>query len=141
MTQAYRQIMELRKRVKLKQQKEDEESNLVEQTKLKRTKEGRVPRLQDLTMRPQLSGRKTTGSLESHVNGLRFRSLKSELIDIMYDNIAHCIYQPCKQELSVILHFNLRNAIMIGRKKVSEFASGAGGGGGGWKTRIQATTN
>jgi len=115
--QAYRQIMELRKRVKQREQKEQEESNLVEQTKLKRTKQGKIPRLQDLTMRPQFSGRKTNGQLEAHTNGLRFRSQKSEVLDIMYDNVRHAFFQPCKKELMVLVHFNLKNPIMIGRKK------------------------
>lgn len=52
-----------------------EEADLVTQAKLIRTKDARVPRLQDLTMRPTISG-KTTGSLEAHSNGLRFTSQK-----------------------------------------------------------------
>ena len=52
-----------------------EEADLVVQAKLIRTKDQRVPRLQDLTMRPTLSG-KTIGALEAHSNGLRFTSQK-----------------------------------------------------------------
>lgn len=52
-----------------------EEADLVVQAKLIRTKDQRVPRLQDLTMRPTLSG-KTVGNLEAHSNGLRFTSQK-----------------------------------------------------------------
>lgn len=52
-----------------------EEADLVVQAKLIRTKDQRVPRLQDLNMRPTLSG-KTVGSLEAHSNGLRFTSQK-----------------------------------------------------------------
>lgn len=71
LTQAYRQIMELRKRVKQREQKEQEESDLVEQSKLIRLKDGKIPRLIDLTMRPVFGGRKTIGTLEAHENGLR----------------------------------------------------------------------
>lgn len=52
-----------------------EEADLVLQAKLIRSKDQRVPRLQDLTMRPTLAG-KTVGALEAHSNGLRFSSQK-----------------------------------------------------------------
>jgi len=118
LTSAYRQISELRKRVRQREQKEAEESNLVEQEKLVRMKEGKVPRLSDLTMRPALGkGRKTIGQLEAHENGLRFRSNKGDTLDIIYKNIKNCLFQPCEKELMVIVHFNLKNPIMIGSKK------------------------
>ncbi|GMH75505.1 hypothetical protein TrLO_g8991 [Triparma laevis f. longispina] len=118
LTSAYRQISELRKRVRQREQKEAEESNLVEQEKLVRMKEGKVPRLSDLTMRPALGkGRKTIGQLEAHENGLRFRSNKGDTLDIIYNNIKNCLFQPCEKELMVIVHFNLKNPIMIGSKK------------------------
>jgi nucleosome binding factor SPN SPT16 subunit len=33
---------------------------------------GKRPCLQDLKMRPNLTGRKTSGTLEAHVNGFRY---------------------------------------------------------------------
>ena len=53
----------------------------------------RIPRMTDLTMRPFFSGKKTTGSLEVHTNGLRFTSKKHEIVDVMYANIKHCLFQ------------------------------------------------
>jgi nucleosome binding factor SPN SPT16 subunit len=108
---------ELKKRIKLRDQKAEQEKNLVVQTKLIRIKDQRVPRLQDLTMRPQMSGRKCVGSLEAHQNGLRFISNKGEILDIMYGNIKHAIYQPCDKTTMVLVHFHLKDAIMIGKKK------------------------
>ena len=49
----------------MKELREMEEANLVAQDKLVRTKNERVPRLSDLTMRPVFAGRKTQGNLES----------------------------------------------------------------------------
>ncbi|CAN0465651.1 unnamed protein product, partial [Scytosiphon promiscuus] len=46
----YRQIQELRKRLRTREQKAMEEADLVTQAKLIRSKDQRVPRLQDLTM-------------------------------------------------------------------------------------------
>ena len=117
LTQAYRLISELRKRERQKELREQEEANLVKQDKLVRTKNERVPRLSDLTMRPVFAGRKTQGNLEAHSNGLRFISTRKEMVDIMYGNIKHAIFQPCEQEIMVLIHFHLRNPIMVGKKK------------------------
>mmetsp|Transcript_9143 Transcript_9143/g.18125 ORF Transcript_9143/g.18125 Transcript_9143/m.18125 type:complete len:1098 (-) Transcript_9143:56-3349(-) len=114
---AFRQISELRKRARAKEIRETEEQNLVKQEKLVRTKNERVPRLSDLTMRPVFAGRKTQGNLEAHTNGLRFISTRGEVVDIMYSNIKYAIFQPCENEIMVLVHFHLKNAIMVGKKK------------------------
>jgi nucleosome binding factor SPN SPT16 subunit len=101
----------------MKELKEQEEADLVVQEKLVRTKNERVPRLADLTMRPVVAGRKTQGNLEAHSNGLRFISTRSEVVDVMYSNIKYAIYQPCESEIMVLIHFHLKNPIMIGKKK------------------------
>ena len=82
-----------------------------------RTKNERVPRLSDLTMRPVFAGRKTQGNLEAHTNGLRFISTRSEVVEIMYSNIKYAIFQPCENEIMVLVHFHLKNPIMVGKKK------------------------
>jgi nucleosome binding factor SPN SPT16 subunit len=117
LVQAFRQISELRKRARAREILEMEEANLVEQEKLIRTKNERVPRLSDLTMRPVFAGRKTQGNLEAHTNGLRFISTRSEVVDIMYANIKYAIFQPCENEIMVLVHFHLKNPIMVGKKK------------------------
>ncbi len=117
LTQAYRMILEMRKRFKQKEVQDQEEATLVKQDKLIRTKNERVPRLADLTMRPVFAGRKTQGNLEAHTNGLRFISNRGETVEIIYSNIKHAIFQPCENEIMVLIHFHLKNPIMIGKKK------------------------
>lgn len=117
LTQAYRLYQELRKRVRQREQKAEQEKNLVVQDRLIKLKDQRVPRLQDLTMRPQLTGRKCTGTLESHENGMRFTSTRGEVLDVMYGNVKHAIFQPCDKSTMVIIHFHLKEFIMIGKKK------------------------
>ena len=117
LTLAFRQISELRRRARAREIREQEEADLVEQEKLVRTRNERVPRLSDLTMRPVVSARKTQGSLEAHSNGLRFISTRNEVVDIMYANIKYAIYQPCENEIMVLVHFHLKNPIMIGKVK------------------------
>jgi len=120
LTQGYRMICELRKRYRQAEVQTQEEATLVKQDKLIRTKNERVPRLSDLTMRPVFAGRKTHGNLDAHSNGLRFYSSRGETVDIIYSNIKHGIFQPCENEIMVLIHFHLKNPIMINRKKHSD---------------------
>lgn len=113
----YQQFQELRRRIRQREQKAEQEKDLVVQTKLIRIKDQRVPRLQEVTMRPQLSGRKCIGTLEAHQNGLRFTSSKSEILDVMYANVKHAIFEPCDKTRMVLVHFHLKDFILIGKKK------------------------
>lgn len=79
---------------------------------------GRKPSLMDLKMRPNLTGRKTTGILEAHRNGFRFQEKKGEMVDILFSNVKHCFYQPCDEEMIILIHFHLHSAIVVGKKKV-----------------------
>lgn len=78
----------MRQRVKQR----EEEEGLVEQETLVLSR-GRAPRLQDVTMRPNIRGRKTQGTIEAHTNGLRFRSRRGDVCDIIYKNIKHALFQ------------------------------------------------
>ena len=115
--QVFRLYQEMKKRIRLREQKAEQERDLVVQAKLIRIKDQRVPRLQDLTMRPQLTGRKCVGTLEAHQNGMRFTSSKGEILDVLYSNIKHSIFQPCMNSVMVLIHFHLKDYIMIGKKK------------------------
>lgn len=112
------QIQELRKRVREREKKIEQEKDLVVQGKLIKIKDQRIPRLQDVNIRPQLSGKKCVGTLEAHQNGLRFSSVKGESLDILYVNIKHAIYQPCDEKTAIVLlHFHLTDFIIINKKK------------------------
>jgi len=98
-----------------------ERATLVQQEKLIRSK-SRVYRLPDLWIRPSMQtgkGRKITGTLECHQNGFRYvLQRNNELpVDIMFGNIKHAFFQPAENELITILHFHLKNPIMLGKKK------------------------
>ena len=38
-------------------------------------------------------------------------------VDVMFNNIKHAFFQPAENEMITILHFHLKNPIMIGKKK------------------------
>jgi nucleosome binding factor SPN SPT16 subunit len=111
------QYQELRKRVRQREQRAEQEKDLVTQAKLIKIKDQRIPRLQDVRLFPPLSGQKCIGTIEAHQNGLRFTSNKGDSLDVLYSNIKHAIYQPCDKTTIVLLHFHLKDFIMIGKKK------------------------
>ena len=113
---SFKTLKELIKKVKAMEVEEKEKGTLIDQEKLILIK-GKRPQLQDVTIRPNISGKKTQGSLEGHQNGIRFTSNKGDKVDIIYSNIKHAIFQPVEKELIVLIHFRLRNSIMIGTKK------------------------
>jgi nucleosome binding factor SPN SPT16 subunit len=79
--------------------REQQEASLVTQEKLVQTKNERVPKIADVTMRPVMTNRKTQGVLEAHANGLRFRSNRAENLDVMYKNIKVGRIARCKSAL------------------------------------------
>ena len=121
LTQAHRLIAELRKRSLQRARQAEQEQGLVVQPKLLKLKDQKVPRLSDIEMRPAVSGRKSTGTLDAHQNGLRFTAAKTgDHLDIMYVNVKHAFYQPCHGEHIVVIHFHLKDAIVVGKKKTND---------------------
>ena len=116
---SFKTLKELIKKVKAMEVEEKEKGTLIDQDRLILIK-GKRPTLQDVTVRPNISGKKTQGSLEGHQNGIRFTSNKGDKVDIIYANIKHAIFQPVENELIVLIHFRLRNSIMIGTKKTMD---------------------
>lgn len=83
---------------------------------------GKRLKLTDVFMRPGFDGKRVPGDVEIHSNGLRYVQLgKSDSsLDIMFDNVKHLYFQSCKHEMVVLIHLNLVNPILVGKKKVSD---------------------
>ena len=58
--------------------------------------------------------------MEIHQNGLRYLDHRGNKLDILFSNMKHLFFQPCTQELIVIIHIHLKNPIMIGKKKAKD---------------------
>lgn len=112
-------IKDLIKIVKTKDQEDKDKHDLITQENIILTK-GKKPFLNDVIIRPNITAKKTSGLIEAHQNGFRFTSSKSDKIDIIYKNIKHALFQPCENELIVLLHFHLHNPILIGKKKTND---------------------
>ncbi len=114
-----KKIKDLIKVVKVKEIDEKEKSNLVTQENLILRKEKKIM-LQNMIIRPNISNKKASGTVEANVNGFRYMTTKGEKVDIIYKNIKHAFFQPCENELIVLIHFTLHNPILLGKKKTSD---------------------
>ena len=112
------QITDLRKSMVRREQEKKEMEDVVEQDKLS---ENRKPtRLETVFVRPAMDGKRVPGQVELHLNGLRYRDHRGNAIDVLFSNIKHLFFQPCKHELIVLIHIHLKNPIMIGKKKTKD---------------------
>lgn len=114
---AFRLIKEVQKKFRSREAEEKEKEDLVKQDKLEESRSKGNPKVKDLYMRPNIVMKRMTGSLEAHVNGFRYTSVRGDKVDILYNNIKHAFFQPCDGEMVILLHFHLKNAIMFGKKK------------------------
>ncbi|XP_043914130.1 FACT complex subunit SPT16 [Protopterus annectens] len=114
---AFRIIKEVQKRYKTREAEEKEKEGIVKQDSLVINMNRSNPKLKDLYIRPNIAQKRMQGSLEAHVNGFRFTSVRGDKVDILYNNIKHAIFQPCDGEMIIVLHFHLKNAIMFGKKR------------------------
>ena len=114
---AFRLIKEVQKKFRTREAEEKEKEGIVKQDSLILSQSKGNPRLKDLYIKPNLYSKRISGTLEAHVNGFRFTSIRGDKVDILYNNIKHAFYQPCDKEMIILIHFTLKNAIMFGKKK------------------------
>ena len=116
------EIQALRRNIVARETERAQRADLVRQERLVLSA-GRVHRLTGLWLLPTFGGRggRKAGTLEAHTNGLRYLGAKmDEQVDILYDNIRFAFFQPAKQEIKTLIHFHLKNPIMIGKKKTQD---------------------
>eukprot|EP00916_Digyalum_oweni_P020544 GHVL01034251.1.p1 GENE.GHVL01034251.1~~GHVL01034251.1.p1 ORF type:complete len:859 (+),score=117.86 GHVL01034251.1:78-2654(+) len=118
----FRQIKELIKKVKVADEEAAQKKDLVEQATIQYNKTKTRAILKDLSIRPSFGQKRFTGTLEAHTNGFRFQSSgrSTEVVDIVYKNIQHAIFQDAQNELMIVLHFHLKNPIMVGKRKLTD---------------------
>ena len=117
-----REINDFKKETQKQEAERVEMAGLVEQGELNEVKGRRPHRLPDVSVRPAPEGKRIPGDLEIHLNGLRYQlhGRSDQKIDVLFSNIKHLFFQPCKGELIVLLHVHLKHAIMIGKKKTKD---------------------
>ncbi|XP_055357882.1 FACT complex subunit SPT16-like [Paramacrobiotus metropolitanus] len=118
LTNTFRLVKELQKRYKTREMEEREKEGVVQQDTLVLNPNKNQPRLKDLFIRPPLSQKRISGTLEAHVNGFRYTTLRGEKVDLLYNNIKHAFFQPCEGEMIILLHFHLKNHIIYQKRKI-----------------------
>eukprot|EP01104_Vermistella_antarctica_P001986 TRINITY_DN1213_c4_g1_i1.p1 TRINITY_DN1213_c4_g1~~TRINITY_DN1213_c4_g1_i1.p1 ORF type:complete len:1033 (-),score=352.69 TRINITY_DN1213_c4_g1_i1:121-3219(-) len=117
--QIYFKINEMKKRVISRESQKRVEASIVEQDRLILSKR-KGPALSSLYIRPAITGRQSTGTVEAHHNGFRFTAVKGTIVDILYNNIKHAFFQPADNEVVVLIHLHLRHEILVGKKKTKD---------------------
>jgi len=116
------EIQALRRNIVQRETERAQRADLVRQDRLVLSA-GRVQRLTGVWLLPSFGGRggRKAGTLEAHANGLRYVGAKmEEQVDILYENIRFAFFQPAKQEIKTLIHFHLKNPIMVGKKKTQD---------------------
>ncbi|XGW19884.1 hypothetical protein V3C99_003600 [Haemonchus contortus] len=120
LTTAFRLIKEIQKRFRTEEAEEREKEGAVKQDKLILSTSKANPKLKDLFVRPNIIAKRISGSLEAHINGFRYTSLRGDRIDVLYNNIKHAFFQPCDNEMIILLHFHLKHPVLWGKKKYKD---------------------
>ncbi|KAI3406638.2 SPT16 [Candida oxycetoniae] len=119
MVDVFKAIQDLKKDSVKKDQERKQMADVVTQANLVEFKGSRVKKLENVFVRPTPDTKKLGGLLQIHENGLRYQSsFKTDRkIDVLFSNIKHLFFQPCKEELIVLIHCHLKTPIMIGKRK------------------------
>ncbi|KAI8890085.1 SPT16-domain-containing protein [Backusella circina FSU 941] len=121
MAEIYKNITDMKKEATKKEAERREMADVVEQDNLITVKGRRPLRLPDVYVRPQTDSKRLPGELEIHTNGLRYQSIRSDSsFNVLFSNVKHLFFQPCDNELLVLIHIHFKNPILIGKKKIKD---------------------
>ncbi|PSK35602.1 FACT complex subunit SPT16 [Candidozyma pseudohaemuli] len=115
----YKAIQDLKKDSVKREAEKKQLADVVTQGNLIELKGSRMKKLEQVFVRPTPDTKKIGGVLQIHENGLRYHSSarSDHRIDVLFSNVKHLFFQPCKDELIVIIHCHLKNPIMVGKRK------------------------
>lgn len=122
MIDVWKAIQDLKKDSVKREAEKKQLADVVTQGNLVELKGSRMKKLEQVFIRPTADTKKIGGVLQIHENGLRYQSSfrADQRVDILFSNIKHLFFQPCKEELIVIIHCHLKSPIMIGKRKTHD---------------------
>lgn len=122
MIDVYKAIQDLKKDSVKREAEKKQLADVVTQGSLIELKGSRIKKLEQVFVRPTPDTKKIGGVLQIHENGLRYQlSFRADQrVDILFLNIKHLFFQPCKDELIVLIHCHLKSPIMIGKRKTND---------------------
>lgn len=117
-----RQVLAVQAAIKQADVDRKQNQGLAKQAGLKTV--GSPSRLPNVKIRPPpVAGKHgVSGNLEVHSNGLRFSSIATAPVDILFSNVKHFIFQPSVNSLSTYFHVTLKLPILVGKKKTDEIS-------------------
>lgn len=119
--EVYFQVDQLKKFVTSRLKEQEATKSIVAQEELRLDRRSTPPQLKDIMVRPALSRKKTTvGLLTAHLNGFRYVTADKIKVDIIYSNIKSAFYQPAQDSHNVILHFELKDPILLDKAKAKK---------------------
>ena len=120
MSQVAEMITNMKKEATRREQEKKQLEDVIEQDKL--IVDRRPQKLDTVFLRPALDGKRVPGEVQIHQNGLRYvhGGPGGDTVDVLFNNMRHLFFQPCKSELIVIIHVHLINPIMIGKRKTKD---------------------
>lgn len=122
MHDVFKRIQDLKKEAVKRESERKELEDVVQQDKLAEMRKERPKRLDSVFVRPGPEGKRVAGSLEIHQNGIRYQSpvQSDHKIDLLFSNIENLFFQPCDNELIVVIHCHLKSPIIVGKKKTED---------------------
>ena len=87
LSDVFKKIKDLQKKVKAQEEETKHQEEHSQQDNLILA-QGKKLLLPDVKVRPNISGRKTSGTLEAHKNGFRFTTKKGEKIGILINSVS-----------------------------------------------------
>lgn len=121
MRETLRKIQELKKEATRKDNERKQLADVVQQDKLLEAHDRRPLRLEPVFVRPGPEGKRVPGAVEIHKNGVRYTSpIREQTVEVLFSNVEHLFFQPNDHELISLIHFHLRNPIMIGKRKTKD---------------------
>lgn len=115
----YNAVNELKKQFQKREDQRREMADLVQQGAFQELRGKRPLKLNEVSIRPALEGKRVPGSLEIHQNGVRYvEHLKSDRsVEVLFSNIKHLFMQSCQGENIVLIHVQLKHDIIVGQRK------------------------
>jgi len=121
MRDTLRRIQDLKKETMRRDNERRQLADVVEQGKLQESKDRRPLRMEQVFVRPVPEGKRLPGGLEIHRNGVRYTSpLREQTVEVLFSNVSNLFFQPNDHEVITLIHFHLKNPILIGKRKTKD---------------------
>lgn len=116
-----KQTQDMKKEATKKENEKRQLADVVQQDKLAEITGKRPLRLEPVFIRPSPEGKRVPGAVEIHRNGVRYTSpFKEQTVEVLFSNVENLFFQPNTNELISLIHFHLKQPILVGKRKTKD---------------------